>query len=215
MIMIRTVLISTLLFAAPPALSQEPGKDHSKLNTGTERSDTMGSDRKSSDTKGDISGEYIEKQPNQTWLAINFFGAPVKNADGEEIGDINNLLVDSDGRVRAVIVGTGGVLGVGEKDIAVPFSKLAVSQSKSGAREFVLNAPRSELKRAPAFTQTETTTADQARQMLKRAGETIAAAVEEMQKSAGELTDSARDSIEGMTDEEDQRRNSSEDQKSQ
>jgi hypothetical protein len=48
----------------------------------------------------------------------------VTNAADESIGDINDILIGSNGKIAAVIVGVGGFLGIGEKDVALPFDQL-------------------------------------------------------------------------------------------
>jgi hypothetical protein len=48
----------------------------------------------------------------------------VKNAANETIGDINDVLIGNDGKIAAVIVGVGGFLGMGEKNVALPFDQL-------------------------------------------------------------------------------------------
>jgi sporulation protein YlmC with PRC-barrel domain len=58
------------------------------------------------------------------WRASKLNGLAVQNATNEKIGEINELLVDQSGRVRAVVIGVGGFLGMGEHNVAVPFSEL-------------------------------------------------------------------------------------------
>ena len=44
-----------------------------------------------------------------------------------KIGDIKDVLVDREGKVTALIIGVGGFLGAGEKDVAVPFNAVRVT----------------------------------------------------------------------------------------
>jgi hypothetical protein len=140
--------------------------------------------------------EYVAKQQPQTWLAVNFIGAPVKNSGGETIGNINNLLVHENGEVVAALIGVGGVLGIGEKTIAVPFGAMTIKRGEGGMRMFVVELSRRELEKAAPFEQTEPGISDQARAMLQRAGETLKTAVERMQKSAEDMTGKAKKSME-------------------
>ena len=48
----------------------------------------------------------------------------VVNSANESIGDVNDVMLDKDGKVAAVIVGVGGFLGMGEKDVALTFDQL-------------------------------------------------------------------------------------------
>ena len=59
--------------------------------------------------------------------------------------------VDKEGRVSAVIVGVGGFLGIGEKDVAVPFSALKVAE-KNGDHYLVMNTSKEALEKAPGYT---------------------------------------------------------------
>ncbi len=79
-------------------------------------------------------------------------------ADGAEtewddIGEINDLIVGQDGTVSAVILGVGGFLGIGERDISVSMDALRVltEEGDSGDRFLVVNTTREELEAAPEF----------------------------------------------------------------
>ena len=58
------------------------------------------------------------------WRASKLMGLNVYNEANEKLGDINELIVDKDGKVNAVVIGVGGFLGMGEHDIAVTMDKL-------------------------------------------------------------------------------------------
>lgn len=64
-----------------------------------------------------------QQQPGQ-WLASRLIGTTVVSANNESIGDVNDVLMDRGGQSVAVVVGVGGFLGIGEKDVAVPFGSL-------------------------------------------------------------------------------------------
>jgi hypothetical protein len=51
-------------------------------------------------------------------------GLDVYNEANEKLGDINELILDKNGKVNAVVIGVGGFLGMGEHDIAVSMDKL-------------------------------------------------------------------------------------------
>jgi hypothetical protein len=55
---------------------------------------------------------------------------PAKEADNK-IGGVDDILIDKEGRVTAVIIGVGGFLGMGEKDVAVPFSSVRASEKNN------------------------------------------------------------------------------------
>jgi len=58
------------------------------------------------------------------WRASKMGGLSVYNDKNESIGSINDLLTDKGGNIKAVVIGVGGFLGVGEHLVAVPFDKI-------------------------------------------------------------------------------------------
>ena len=59
-----------------------------------------------------------------TWRASKVVGLSVYNDNNESIGSINDLLMDKSGSIKAVVIGVGGFLGVGEHLVALPFEKI-------------------------------------------------------------------------------------------
>ncbi|MGY3587313.1 sporulation protein YlmC with PRC-barrel domain [Bradyrhizobium sp. USDA 4341] len=58
------------------------------------------------------------------WRASKVVGLSVYNDKNESVGSINDLLMDKDGAIKAVVIGVGGFLGVGEHLVAVPLDKV-------------------------------------------------------------------------------------------
>jgi sporulation protein YlmC with PRC-barrel domain len=58
------------------------------------------------------------------WRASKLAGLSVYNDKNESVGSINDLLTDKSGNIKAVVIGVGGFLGVGEHLVAVPFDKV-------------------------------------------------------------------------------------------
>ena len=71
--------------------------------------------------------------------------------NAEEIGTINNMVISSGQGISAVVIGVGGFLGVGTKDIAVDFEQLDWAERPDGSRRWVLATTAEQLKAAPAF----------------------------------------------------------------
>lgn len=61
------------------------------------------------------------------WRASKVVGLKVYNDNNENIGSINDLLMDKSGSIKAAVIGVGGFLGVGEHLVAVPFDKIKFS----------------------------------------------------------------------------------------
>ena len=58
------------------------------------------------------------------WRASKMVGLNVYNDNNESVGSINDLLADKSGNIKAVVIGVGGFLGVGEHLVAIPFDKV-------------------------------------------------------------------------------------------
>jgi hypothetical protein len=94
---------------------------------------------------------YVPSQASTEWLASKTMGANVYSPTDEKIGDIKDFVVDSSGSVRAVVLGVGGFLGMGEKDVAVATQSLRMTRDANGAMKIVLDATKDALKNAPTF----------------------------------------------------------------
>src|SRR3979411_3032713 len=58
------------------------------------------------------------------WRGSKVVGLSVYNDNNESLGSINDMLMDKSGNIKAVVLGVGGFLGVGEHLVAVPFDKI-------------------------------------------------------------------------------------------
>ena len=96
------------------------------------------------------------------WRASKLMGLDVYNEANEKLGDINELILDKDGKVNAVIIGVGGFLGMGEHDIAVTMDKLKFHEepvrTSSAAPGATTRESTTGTATAPANTTTTTTT---------------------------------------------------------
>jgi hypothetical protein len=79
----------------------------------------------------------------------------VKNAANEQVGNINDLLIDNSGKIAAVIVGVGGFLGMGEKDIALNFNDLAFGRDENGKLVVTVKVSKESLQAAPEWKKPE------------------------------------------------------------
>jgi sporulation protein YlmC with PRC-barrel domain len=84
------------------------------------------------------------------WLASDIYKADVYDNSEDKIGVVTDLIVDNSGTVTTAVVSVGGLLGVGKKDVAVPFKSLKVA-SRDGKNWLVLNQTKEDLKMAPAY----------------------------------------------------------------
>lgn len=75
--------------------------------------------------------------------------------NAREVGAINNMVITSGMGISAVVIGVGGFLGIGEKDVAVDFAELTWAERDDGTRRWVLETTQEELAEAPAFIWTD------------------------------------------------------------
>jgi sporulation protein YlmC with PRC-barrel domain len=106
---------------------------------------------------------FITAQPANESLVRAFLGASVRNRAGEKLGDINDVMFDSSGRIVAVVIGIAGPIGMGEKIVAVPFSALSMLTGADGARTITMKMSRAAMKSAPAFVTMEKAALDTVR----------------------------------------------------
>jgi sporulation protein YlmC with PRC-barrel domain len=87
------------------------------------------------------------------WLASDIYKADIYDPSEHKIGKATNLVIDSNGNLKGVIIGVGGFLGINRKDVVIPFKELKVS-TRDGKYWLVLNRTKDELKLAPAYNNT-------------------------------------------------------------
>jgi len=86
------------------------------------------------------------------FLASNVIGATVYSQDDQSIGDINDIILSPEGQPSQVIVGVGGFLGMGEKDVVLDMSKLKIAATDNGSLKIIVQTTPEDLKNMPAFT---------------------------------------------------------------
>ncbi|KQV03208.1 hypothetical protein ASC89_16155 [Devosia sp. Root413D1] len=107
------------------------------------------------DTSILASGYTVTDKDN---LATEIIGKQVYSssaADAEHIGDVNNLVIGEGGEVAAVVIGVGGFLGIGEKNVAVNYAELEWITAEDGSERFVLATTKEALETAPNFETTD------------------------------------------------------------
>lgn len=77
------------------------------------------------------SAQAITQQAPSQWLGSQLIGIEIVGANDERIGDVNDVLIDKNGKVDALVVGVGGFLGIGEKDVALPMTVFEVVPANS------------------------------------------------------------------------------------
>jgi len=88
-------------------------------------------------------------------LASNLIGENVYNGTGDDaqnIGDVNDLVISNDGSVQSVIVGVGGFLGMGEREVALAWSDLQISNN---GEQVMVNMTKDQMKGLPEYKYTD------------------------------------------------------------
>lgn len=87
-------------------------------------------------------------------LASNIIGESVYNStseDAENIGEVTDLVLSEDGNVEAIVVGVGGFLGIGQKEVALEYDLAEWSEQQDGERRVVVETSRDALEAQQEF----------------------------------------------------------------
>jgi sporulation protein YlmC with PRC-barrel domain len=68
---------------------------------------------------------FLVRQEADQMLVSNLMGVDVVGAAGENIGNVDDVVADLDGRILGIVVGVGGFLGMGQKDVGIPVDALS------------------------------------------------------------------------------------------
>ena len=83
--------------------------------------------------------------------ATKLIGRNVYNLQNESIGEVNDLIIDNGKTIKAIVVGVGGFLGMGERNVAIDPASIVLSELGDGNSRLVVNTNREDLKKSPAF----------------------------------------------------------------
>lgn len=84
-------------------------------------------------------------------LASRLIGLDVHNLQNEEIGEIDDLIIDEGKTIRGVVLSIGGFLGMGERHVAVQPGSLIITREGTNNLKAVVNTNKEELQKAPEF----------------------------------------------------------------
>lgn len=110
-----------------------------------------------------VSGAYaatttMSAPPSDSVTITDYYKQDVYNPQQSKIGSVDDVLIDKAGKVTALVVGVGGFLGAGEKDVIVPFTSVK-NEKKNDKWYLTLDESKDSLKSAPGFEYNKTTTA--------------------------------------------------------
>ncbi len=97
------------------------------------------------------SAAVMSAAPSDSWTVTNYYKQAVYGPDQKKIGDVDDVLLDKSGKVTGLVVGVGGFLGMGSKDVIVSFADVNV-QKKDNSWWLSINETKDSLKAAQGFT---------------------------------------------------------------
>ncbi len=96
--------------------------------------------------------QVVVTQGKDDWLASKLKGSAVVGSDNQKIGDVADILLDKGGRVKALIVGVGGVLGLGAREVAVDLTQFREVPANNGNKvQLKVSMTKEQLTQAPEF----------------------------------------------------------------
>lgn len=106
---------------------------------------------KAAESSIDTSKEATLTQSPGDTAASKLVGASVYNAQNENVGEVQDLIISSSGSISAVVIGVGGFLGIGEKKVALPFAALKAEKGDNNVTKMVIEGTKESLKAMPDY----------------------------------------------------------------
>jgi sporulation protein YlmC with PRC-barrel domain len=139
----RTLALTTLLAVATTVASaQAPAPETpapaAPTVTQPQRTDTT-------------AAQVLATIPTNAMTVTHWYKQSVYDPANSKIGDIEDVLIDKDAKVVALVIGVGGFLGLGEKHVAVPYDAVRMTTKDSNKWYLVMNSTKDALKNAPGY----------------------------------------------------------------
>lgn len=145
-----TLGAGSLLAQQTTDLDSEPQSTQPDKDAGQSDSHAATDTRNASDESRMHKRGYMASSPANAMQMSTLIGAEVKTASDENVGSVSDLIIDKNGQVVAIVVGVGGFLGMGEKDVAIGWGH--VTKSDTGdEQELQVDVTREDLRSAPEF----------------------------------------------------------------
>jgi hypothetical protein len=93
----------------------------------------------------------LQSKPAGAIRAEDLLGSPLMSRQDQNFGPITDALIDQDGQILAVIVGVGGFLGLGQRDVAIAWDSLERTVDEDGDVVFHVDMTDAALRAAPAY----------------------------------------------------------------
>lgn len=155
-ILVTAALMGTTAFA-PLAIAQgttqpAPASPSAQTEPATPPATPMAPTAPAANDSAAAGGAYITEQGETQISANDYIGKSVYTAADESIGNVTNLIMEQDGGLVAAVIGVGGFLGIGAKDVAVPMDKVTMTRNaQDGTIRLTTTETAETLKAAPEF----------------------------------------------------------------
>ena len=146
----RILLVSTavLSMASLPALSQETEPAQPTVPT-TGAAPAEAPAPAAEPSAGAPQPVPVPEQEEHQVRAQSLLGVDVSNGE-DTIGEVSDLVVTEDGQVEAIVVGVGGFLGIAQKDVALDWDSVELTE-QDGSRIILVAATREQLEQMPEY----------------------------------------------------------------
>ncbi|MEW5421312.1 PRC-barrel domain-containing protein [Amorphus sp. 3PC139-8] len=136
--------------------SSDSAQKSDQMADPTTAEDSTGSSMSTTaDTGGNGTGEMTAQQPADTHLASDLTGQPVQNSEGDDLADIDDFVIGPDGKISHVIVSFGGFLGLGDKEVMLPWEQMDISMDEDGDEVVTLAMTQEQIESLPQFVSQE------------------------------------------------------------
>ena len=108
--------------------------------------------QKTETPKAPVAGQIVAQESDTILADRDFIGQTVYAGDKSKVGSISDLILSKDGKtVQGFVIGVGGFLGIGEKNVALQMDKLKMAHNADGSVMLTMDVTKDELSNAPAF----------------------------------------------------------------
>jgi sporulation protein YlmC with PRC-barrel domain len=134
----------------PPPAAEESGSQPTAQPEGTAGAEPKAVEPAAGTTGSE--GAIIPEQAETQLRAEDLMGTTVVGPDGTEIGEVEDLIFDEQEKITGVVVGVGGFLGIGKKEVGLDWDQARIEEDKdAGTKKIVIGLTKPDLEAAPDF----------------------------------------------------------------
>jgi sporulation protein YlmC with PRC-barrel domain len=139
----------------PPPAAEELGSQPTTQPEGTAVTEPLAPSPEAAAPAAGTTGPeqtIIPEQAETELLAEDLMGTKVFGADGEEVGAVEDLIFDEQQKIAGVVIGVGGFLGIGKKEVGLNWEQAKLVESAdTGTKTIMIGLTKADLEAAPDF----------------------------------------------------------------